>query len=345
MPHVRTRPLSRRGLLAAGGAAGLAAFLAACGEDGGSGSSGGGAGGGSWSFTDDRGRTAKADGTPRTVVAFTGTAAALHDYGIECAAVFGPTKTKDGEPDVQAGDLDVDEVEILGNAWGQFSVEKYAALAPELLVAPTFDAAGTLWYVPEESADKILQLAPSVAISVYDRPMTEPLERTLKLAAALGADTWSAEIKAARKRFEDAAGRLRRAAKSRKDIKVLVGSGSADLFYVSGTNLSADLEYFKQLGVNFIDPPREAKKNSGGWFEELSWENADKYDADLIMLDNRTATLQQDALAAKPTWARLPAVEAGQVVPRVTEPVYSYDKCAPVLEDLAEALENARKVS
>ncbi|WP_407565081.1 ABC transporter substrate-binding protein [Streptomyces sp. 184] len=343
MPRARARPLSRRSLLAAGGATGLTALLAACGDDGGSG--GGDAKGGPWSFEDDRGKTAKADGTPRTVVAFTGTAAALHDYGVECAGVFGPTKTADGKPDVQAGDLDVDKVEILGNAWGQFSIEKYAALAPELIVAPTFDAAGTLWYVPEESAGKILKLAPSVAVSVYDRPMTEPLERTLQLAGSLGADTGSARIKAARKRFEDAAGRLREAAKARKDIKVLVGSGSADLFYVSGTNLSADLEYFKQLGVNFIEPPESAKKNSGGWFEELSWENADRYDADLIMLDNRTATLQPGALKAKPTWERLPAVRAGQVVSRVTEPVYSYDKCAPVLEDLADALENARKVS
>ncbi len=342
MPHPRTRRLSRRGLLAAGGAAGLTALLSACGDDSGS---GGGTEGGPWSFTDDRDKTVKADGTPQTIVAFTGTAAALHDYGIRCAGVFGPTTTKGGEPDVQAGDLDVDELEVLGNSWGQFNVEKYAALAPELLVAPTFDDAGTLWYVPEESADKILRLAPSVAVSVYDRPMTEPLERMLRLAGALGADTGSAEIRAARKRFEDAAGRLRRAAKSRKDIRVLVGSGSADLFYVSGTNLSADLEYFKQLGVNFVEPPEAAKENSGGWFEELSWENVDKYDADLIMLDNRTATLQPAALADKPTWERLPAVRAGQVVSRVTEPVYSYDKCAPVLEDLAEALENARKVS
>lgn len=344
MPHTRARPLSRRGLLAGGGAAGLAAFLSACGDDSGSGS-GGDAKDGPWSFKDDRGETATADGTPRTIVAFTGAAAALHDYGVECAGVFGPTRTQDGEPDVQAGDLDIDRVEILGNAWGQFNVEKYAALAPELIVAPTFDDAGTLWYVPEESADKILQLAPGVAVSVYDRPMTEPLERMLQLAGALGADTGSAEIRAARKRFEDAAERLRQAAKGKKDIRVLVGSGSADLFYVSGTNLSADLEYFKQLGVNFVEPPESAKKNSGGWFEELSWENADKHHADLIMLDNRTATLQQDALAAKPTWERLPAVEAGQVVSRVTEPVYSYDKCAPVLEDLAGALENARKVS
>ncbi|WBB59189.1 ABC transporter substrate-binding protein [Streptomyces sp. WMMC500] len=343
MHHVRARPISRRGLLTAGGAAGLTALLAACGDDAGSG--GGDAKGGPWSFEDDRGETARADGTPRTIVAFTGTAAALHDYGIECAGVFGPTRTADGKPDVQAGDLDVDAVEILGNTWGQFSVEKYAALGPELIVAPTFDDAGTLWYVPEESADKILQLAPSVAVSVYDRPMTGPLERMLELAGSLGADTGSAEIRAARKRFEDAAGRLRQAAKSRKDIRVLVGSGSADLFYVSGTNLSADLEYFKQLGVNFVEPPEGAKENSGGWFEELSWENVDKYDADLIMLDNRTSTLQQSALADKPTWGRLPAVEAGQVVSRVTEPVYSYDKCAPVLDDLAEALENARKVS
>lgn len=40
-----------------------------------------------------------------------------------------------------------------------------------------------------------------------------------------------------------------------------------------------------------------------------------------------------------------PAVKAGQVIPRTTEPIFSYDKCAPILDDLAAALEKAKKVA
>ncbi|WP_073952876.1 ABC transporter substrate-binding protein [Streptomyces kebangsaanensis] len=349
MPNARSTTLSRRGVLAAGGALGLGAVLAACGgEDAKSGGSGGGttaARSGPWSFEDDRGQTVKADEVPSAIVAFVGVAAALHDYGVQVKGVFGPTTTKDGKADVQAGDMDVSKVTVLGNEWGQFNIEKYAALAPDALISTMFDDAGTLWYVPEESKKKILAVgAPSVGISVYDRQLTEPLERMLALAKSLGADVTTDRVKQARKRFEDAAARLRAAAKAKPDIKVMAGSASQDLFYVSGTNLSVDLEYFKALGVNLVEPPESAKKQGGGWFESLSWENADKYAADVIMMDNRTSAVQP-ADITQATWKKLPAVKAGQVVPRTAEPILSYGKCAPLLEDLAKAIETARKVS
>jgi iron complex transport system substrate-binding protein len=350
MPHARATHLSRRGVLAAGGALGLGAALAACGDDDAkSGSSGSGekaaAKSGPWSFKDDRGQTAKADKVPSNIVAFVGVAAALYDYGIQAKGVFGPTRTKDGKADVQAGDMDVSKVTVLGNEWGQFNIEKYAALAPDALISTMFDDAGTLWYVPEETKKKILAVgAPSVGISVYDRQLTEPLQRMLQLAKSLGADTASSKVTAAKKAFEDAAARLRAATKANPDIKVLAGSASQDLFYVSGSNLSIDLEYFKALGVNLVEPPEKAKAKGGGWYESLSWENVDKYAADIIMMDNRTSAIQP-ADITEATWKKLPAVKAGQVIARNPEPILSYDKCTPLLTSLAEAIEKAKKVA
>ncbi|WP_406466868.1 ABC transporter substrate-binding protein [Streptomyces sp. NBC_01594] len=339
MPKVRTTSLSRRGLLAAGGAVGLGAVLAACGDEKkGSGSGSSSEKSGPWTFKDDRGLTAKAKSTPKNIVAFTGAAAALHDYGIEVKGVFGPTKTKDGKADVQAGDLDISKVEILGNVWGEFNVEKYAALGPELLVTAMWEK-DALWYVPDESKDKILKLAPSVALWAAQTTIPKAIQRHEDLAASLGADVKAAKITAAQARFEKAAARLRAAAKSKPNIKVMIGSASQDLFYVSLAKTSADTLYFQELGVKFVEP----KVNAAGFFEELSWENVDKYDADVIMMDNRSSALQPDALTSKPTWAQLPAVKAGQVIPRTTEPIYSYDKCAPILEDLAKAIEDAKK--
>ncbi|MGQ4415351.1 ABC transporter substrate-binding protein [Streptomyces sp. SAS_269] len=347
MPHARSTPFSRRGLLAAGGALGLGAALAACGdgkgEDAGSDGQAKGGESGPWSFTDDRGTTVKLDKVPANIVAFTGAAAALYDYGIQVKGVFGPTRTTAGKVDVQAGDMDISRVTILGNTWGQFNIEKYAALAPDVLISTMFDDAGTLWYVPEESKKKIAQLAPGVGVSVYDRQLTQPLQRMWKLAESLGADMKAAKVTDAKKRFEDASARLRAAAKAKPGVKVMAGSASDQLFYVSGTDLSIDLEYFKALGVNFVEPPESAKKQGGGWYESLSWENVDKYKADIIMMDDRTSAVQP-ADITKATWKKLPAVKAGQVIARSPEPVLSYDKCVPLLTGLAEALEKAEKV-
>ncbi|WP_328925825.1 ABC transporter substrate-binding protein [Streptomyces sp. NBC_00190] len=345
MPKSRTSSLTRRGFVAAGGALGLVAALAACGgtdsAKGDGGKDKGAAASGPWSFKDDLGKDVSTKSTPKNVVAFTGTAAALYDYGVPVKGVFGPTKTADGKPDVQAGSMDISKVEILGNVYDEFNVEKYAALQPDLLVTNTWD--GTYWYVPEASKDKILKLAPAAAIKVGgDVTLDKALERTADLAKSLGADMNAKNTVDAKARFEAAAAKLREATKANPGVKVLVGSGSADLFYVSTPDTSADLKYFKSLGVEFVTPE---KLDEGGFFESLSWENAGKYKADVVLLDNRTGTLQPTDLKAKATWAELPAVKAGQVTPRVTEPIYSYDKCAQILEDLTKAVQSAKKVS
>ncbi|MDH6226879.1 ABC transporter substrate-binding protein [Streptomyces sp. MJP52] len=347
MAHVRASHPTRRGVLAAGGVLGLGAVLAACGDDGKpaqGGSSGDGAASGPWSFKDDRGRTVKLDEAPKNIVAFTGAAAALHDYGIKVKGVFGPTTTEGGKPDVQAGDMDVSGLEVIGNVWGEFNIEKYAALKPDLLVSTMFDDAGTLWYVPEESKEQIAKFAPSVGISVYDVQMTKSLERMASLAESLGADMKAAAVVEAKKKFEEAAARLKAAAKARPEIKVLAGSASAELFYVSTHNLSVDLEYYKALGVNIIEPDAKAVEESGGWFESLSWENVDKYKADVIIMDDRAQAIQP-ADIDEATWKKLPAVKAGQVIARSPEPILSYAKCTPLLTSLAEAIENAEKVA
>ncbi|WP_329457786.1 ABC transporter substrate-binding protein [Streptomyces sp. NBC_01497] len=344
MPDLRTgSSVGRRGLLAAGGALGLGAVLAACGGKSGTTTSSDGNGttakAGPWSFKDDRGVTAKADSTPKNIVAFVGTAAALHDYGIEVKGVFGPTKKKDGSPDVQAGDLDVNKVTVIGNVYGEFNVEKYAALDPDLLVTEQWQK-GELWYVPDKSKAQITKLAPVVALEASQTTVPKAIQRHEDLAASLGADLKAKKVTDAKAAFEKAAARLRAAAKARPEITVLIGSASQDLFYVSLAKMSADTAYFQQLGVRFVTP----KVDSQGYFEDLSWENVGKYRADIIMMDNRSSALQPSALSGKPTWAQLPAVKAGQVIPRVTEPIYSYAQCAPILDDLAQAIEKAKKV-
>ncbi|WP_237555074.1 ABC transporter substrate-binding protein [Streptomyces sp. SID4948] len=339
--------MSRRGVLAAGGSLGLGALLAACGSSADSSAPKGGTPSGTakspsgpWSFTDDRKQTATKSRTPATLVAYIGSAAALHDYGIECTGVFGPTTLKDGSADAQAGSVDVSKVAVIGNTWGEFNIEKYAALSPDLLISHMYEAP-TLWYVPDGSAKKILAVAPSAGINVAGVPLTTPLRRYAELAASLGADLDSGPNAAQKARFEKASADLRAAAGSRSGIKVVASSASADAFYISTPSSAADLSYYKSLGVDFIVPD----KVQGGFFETLSWETADKYRADIIMLDNRTATLQPKDLTAKPTWSQLPAVKAGQVLGWPSEPIFSYARCAERIEELTKAVIAAKKVS
>lgn len=341
--------MSRRRLLAAGGVLGTSALLTACGareSSGGDGEEDQGTGSGEFSFTDDRGERVSLDGAPTTLVAFIGAAAALTDYGIDCTGVFGPTTRDNGEPDVQAGDVDVDSVTILGQEWGEFNVEKYAGLEPDLLITNMFEQ-DVLWYVPDDSADEITSLAPSIGILVApttDRPnltLTTPIRRYARLAEALGADLEASSVRRAKTRFEEAADTLRQAARDNPGIRVMACSAATDLFYVSSPDAAADLSYFESLGVNLVTPD---ELDDGGYYQSLSWENADTYPADVLLLDNRSSALQPEDLTDKPTWNRLPAVKADQITSWNCEPRYSYAGCAPLLEELAQALSTARRV-
>ncbi|NKZ05669.1 ABC transporter substrate-binding protein [Actinomadura latina] len=339
MSHTGARHLTRRAVLGAGGAVALGALISACGGD--DGAAGTASPGGAWTFTDDRGTKVDVAKRPQRIVGYVATAAALYDFGIDrqLVGVFGPTKLKDGRPDPQAGNLPVDRLEIIGNAFGEFNIEKYAALRPDLLVDNMF-LPGELFYVPAESKDKIYALAPSAAISAGSVSLPKPVERTAALAAALGADLKSAKVTAAKARFEKAAESVRAAAKAKPGLKVLAASASPDLFYASSPDMNTDLIYYKELGVDLIVP---GNLDKNGYFENLSWENADKYKADVIMLDSRTQALQPKDLGSKPSWKDLPAVKAGQVVPWNAEPRFSYEGCAPLLEAVAAALNSAKK--
>lgn len=339
--------LARRRLLAGGGALGLTGVLAACGggddgeDSGDSGSSG------PWSFTDDTGETVELDHVPTKIVAFTGMAAALHDFGITPGAVFGPTTNEDGSATSQAGNLPVDELTVIGNTYGEFDIEAYIAYGPEVLMTHYYLDPASLWYVPAESTEEVTSFAPPVLLAADDGSNTldDVIGRHAELAESLGADLESEENTAAKERYDDAVEALRAAAAA-NPITILACSGSAEYFYASNPVMANDLRLFTELGVHFIVPDNpDENGGAGGYFESLSWENAGKYTADLLLLDARELTLQPDALAEFPTWNAMPAVEAGQITPWNSEPIYSYASSAANLEALAEAITNARKLT
>lgn len=258
MPPLTPRP-TRRSLLLTGGSLGAGALLTACGygptagtseEAGGRGEAGGRT---DRSFTDDRGTTVELPAAPERVVAFIGTAAALHDYGVECAGAFGPTADADGTPDAQAGDLDVTRPVRLGNARGEFGLDAYATPGPQLLVTAMFPE-DVLWYVPDDSREQIERLAPTVGLTASSTTLRAAIDRHAELARALGGDLDAPAAADARDRFDAASEALRAAARDNPGLRVPAASAADDLLHASTHDAYADLAHVAELGLDLMTP-------------------------------------------------------------------------------------------
>lgn len=322
--------LSRRGFLA--GTGGLAAaVLAGCADQ-----QTPSAATGPWEFTDDRGQKVSLPKRPERVVAYVSSAAALWDYGAHPIGAFGPQRTASGGKELQAGNVDLNAVTSVGNAWDDFNLEKFTALAPDLVVTGLTGTKPTdLWVLTGELSDKIKQIAPIVALSEYKTPLPKVIDRYAELARALGANTAAGPATSAKDDFQRVSDELRAAAKP--GLKIMVVSGDKDGIYVAKPEFFADLAYYRELGLEFV--------TAGGtedYWEQLSWEQVGKYPADLILTDTRTISLTQQQLAEHPTWARLPAVRAGQLGAWSAEPRFNPLLATPVIRTLAGVVQGAR---
>jgi iron complex transport system substrate-binding protein len=327
--------LSRRGFLIGTGGLAAAAALTACGS-GGDKPAGGAAG--PWEFTDDRGRKVSRDQRPTHIAAYVSSTAALWDYGVRPVGVFGPQKTADGGKEIQAGNIDLGAVTSIGNAWDDFSMEKFAALKPDLVITGLTGAKPTdLWVLKDDLGAKVQPIAPIVAMSEYKVTLPKVIERYEQLAVALGGDANSDVVKKGKDDFRKASDDLKAAIQGKPGLKVLVVSSDKDNLYICKPEFFADLAYYRDLGLEIV--------NGGGtddYFETLSWEQAGKYPADLILTDSRTYALSRQQLAAIPTWAQLPAVKANQLADWSTEPRFNPVLAAPVIQKLAEVVKGAR---
>ncbi|MQA09999.1 MAG: ABC transporter substrate-binding protein [Pseudonocardiaceae bacterium] len=322
------RTLDRRRFLIASAAAGATAALAACGYRGDE------AGGTAWSFTDDRRRKVTAGKRPKRIVAQVTPAAALWDFGIHSVGIFGPSKLPDGKQDPQSGSVDLAKTTSLGNVWGEFNYDKYVSLNPELLVSVMY-LPGELWYVPKQQAEDIEKAAPTIGLSLEDSTMPQAIAKFEKLAGALGADLKAGSVTSAKRRFEQASAEFGRVAKRTSKLRVMAVSVQQDQMYVGNPSAFPTTRYYVERGMNFVVPDNT---HETGYYEELSWENADRYHADVIMYDDRFSSLKPKDVTGNPTWSRLPAVRAGRLIPWNSEPPLSYRPVADLLTDLSKDL-------
>jgi iron complex transport system substrate-binding protein len=86
-------------------------------------------------------------------------------------------------------------------------------------------------------------------------------------------------------------------------------SPRAESPYVATPAGTPELSDFLAWGLHIVVPETIDFR---GYFETLSWENVDKYQTDLIIIDDRSPANRQTA-EAQPTWTSLKAAAASAV--------------------------------
>lgn len=312
-------------------------FLAACAEVEPRASPAAGAGAdGPWTFTDDLSEIIQLDKRPTRIFAATGSAAVLWDYGINAVGTMAPMTNPDGTAVRAAGRIDVSRVTSVGA--DEANLEALAALRPDILVMQKNLGVLDTFPVTEAQLDRARQIAPIVAVTTFGADATTVMAAYERLAVALGADLGGPEISADKERLKTAQDKLRETLAGKEGLTAAFAGARRETFSIATTPNYPDLLLYADLGLDIV----KATGGDNPYFESLSWENADKYAFDVILLDDRSRSLQPPTLEKDfPTWRSLPAVKAGQVGPWNAETLPSPHGLAEAIESLNAVLEKA----
>lgn len=286
-----------------------------------------------WSFTDDRGRTLALDHQPRVVVAQSSIAAALEDAGVEVTGVFGPLEADDGSVDPQASGLEVDEVTDVTSQgeYGDLDLEKLAALEPDVVVTNMF-VPPALWYLNEATEKKVDGLTQTLGIDFQGKTVVETIEAVAEVARALGGDDEDAAEDEAD--FAAAGERLRRIGAELGDRQILAVAPTTDLLYAADPDQFPDLAYYRSLGLPIV----AVEADDASYWDELSWEKADTYAADIVLYDVRDPG-GREILEQQPAFGQLVGAREGNYEPWQAVAPPSHRAYAEVMNALADRLE------
>jgi iron complex transport system substrate-binding protein len=272
------------------------------------------------------------------VVAQSSVAATLLDFGYQVAGAYGELKPVDGKLSYQAGDLDVSKITVLSDVYGEFDVEKFAAMNPQVLIDLMFEP-GKLWYLPDDLQTKVEQVSPTIGMEMLNLGLVDIITSFEVVAGKLGADLTASLVTDARKAFDDATAKAKEAIAAKPELTVVGISREADKVWITNADQAPDLGYWKSLGANLVDHGGKPTE----YFTEISYEQLDNYSADIIYDDSRGGVVSE--ADNQPTWQALPAVKAGQVVAWKPAAPYSWKTNAPILDEFVTAYQSATKVT
>ncbi len=318
------------------------AALAACGSGAGAPASSAAASpaSSSWSYTDDTGATITLDHKPERVAGYADQILSLLSYGVQPVAVFGRVDVKS---DPRFAGYDLSQVKIVGNAYGEIDLEALAEAQPDLIVTAVYpsDRKGTIdakspYYGLKDlkQQKKVVAIAPVAALKVGGKGL-DVIQSNAKLAVALGAD--QAKVDADKAAFDAAATKLTAAAKD-SGLEVTVMYADADGIYLVKPEDEPQTQLYKSLGVKLT----ELKPDGPYYWDIYSWENAGKVmSGDIILLS--AEGYQVDDLKKQATFAKHPALQAGQVFPNAYTSM-DYASQAKLMDQLAGWLTQSKKV-
>jgi iron complex transport system substrate-binding protein len=285
--------------------------VSACSSDGGGDTAAASESG--WEFTDDLGNTVTLDEAPTRVAGLNDVLSSLWNYGIEPVAAWGQTSIED---DVAFEGKDLSDVEIVGTSYGQIDLEQLAAADPDVIVASVYptDSEGTIdetsplyGFESIEQQEQVAEIAPIIGI-VWGGSAADVIERTAELAGALGADLDGDLVTAAREDYEVASAALTEAAAG--GVSVLpVYATESDGWWMAMAPDDPSLHLYQDLGVNFVDPGGD-----GYFWNSVGWEEVPNHPSDVLLYSLRFS-MSPEEIAAQPTAALLPSVQAGQLYP------------------------------
>jgi iron complex transport system substrate-binding protein len=285
-----------------------------------------------WTYTGGDGVTVTLDEMPVRIIASQDAAAGLIPLGIRPVGIYVDSAVADAKA-LQG--LDLTGIEIIGEAWEQVDIEKAAALEPDLVIAEYWPL-DKLWSGGDGVYKQLVQLAP-ITGPIQGTSIITLIEDYEKLAASLGADLSAPQVAADKAAFETSLEKFKAAVAAKPDLNVLPVWAGTDALYVAATAGSAELMDFASWGLKLLSP--EVPDDRGYW-ETLSWENADKYQPDLIIVDNREAGTIATA-KAQPTWTLMRAAAADQVTDWPAFWLRNYAAYASALDKLTVAIDAA----
>lgn len=297
---------------------------------------------GGWSFTDDKGQTIDLADFPERLVIDVNAAAPLWDFGIRPVAVFGWNADESGDFGPAGGRIDSEGIDVVGDVSEQIKLEELVAADPDLIITITWDPEDLTdyWSIDLDVLPQVQAVAPLLAMSVASSAgiATEGFAR---LAVALGADLDTPELNEQRERFTTSQEELKALTAEKSDVRFLFVGIQDQNIYVANPVDWGDLTFYRELGLNIIDPDAEPMT----WWETLSYEHAQKYPADVLMVSTRPAAVQGDELSTIPTFADHPAVLAGQVFGWNQDFILSHQGMAEAVEHITACLTAATVVN
>lgn len=287
-----------------------------------------------WTYTDGSSQTVTLDAVPQRIIASQDAAAGLIPLGIRPVGIYADGPVADAKA-LQG--LDLSGIEIIGQAWGEVDIEKAAALNPDLVLGEWWDR-NAAWSGGDAVVSLLTQLAPITGVSASDS-ILGMIGDYEALATTLGADLSQPAVAEAKTTFETALADFKTAIAAKPGLKVLAVYAGDDALYVADPAGAAELLDMQSWGLDLVEPEGvDAAGNN--YFETLSWENSDKYPADLILVDNRSPATMKTALA-QPTWTLNPGAAAGQMSEWPAFWLRNYTHYAAALTQLTTAINAA----